>query len=134
MTRKKSAQQKADPPAHRTLVESVNAEALRREFFTAKQIAIHQARWGIDGPGVPPDVCRYCGQHWQHRIGSRLDGHAACIVPEDFKRRIGELLRSPLVTYATIADVLDVTSGIVRSWAFSAGIVGPTVHKLRQRD
>jgi hypothetical protein len=108
----------------------LDVEALRAEFFVAKQTALYRARWA-DGPVAPSDVCCYCGRYWQQRVGSRLDGHAACIVPDDFKRRIGELLRSPLVTYAVVAEVLGVTPGIVRSWAFSAGVVGPTTHKLR---
>jgi hypothetical protein len=108
------------------------AQTLRDEFVVAKQIALYRARWSPDDSEVPSDVCRYCGRYWQRRFGSHLDGHAACIVPEDFKRRVGSLLRSPLVTYAAIAEVLGVTPAIVRSWAFSAGVAGPTTHKLRK--
>jgi hypothetical protein len=109
----------------------IDVRALREEFIAARQQALAQARWSADDPKVPPDVCRYCGRHWQRRAGSRLDGHAACIVPEDFKQRVGDLLRPAPMTYAVIADALDVTPNIVRSWAFSAGVVGPTTHKLR---
>lgn len=110
---------------------ALDAKALCDEFFIAKQTASCRARWGADDPGAPSNTCRYCGLYWQPRVGSHLDGHAACIVPDEFKRRIGELLRSPLVTYKIIAEALGITHGIVRSWAFSAGIAGPTTHKLR---
>jgi hypothetical protein len=112
----------------------IDGEALRSEFVEAKQTAQSRAVWALDGPSVPSDVCRYCGRFWQQRAGSQLDGHAACIVPNDFKRKIGELLRSPLVTYASIAKELGVTQGIVYSWAITAGIVGPTTHKLRRKN
>ena len=108
-------------------------DALRDEFYAARLAASQRARWDASDPGAPPDACRYCGRHWQRRAGSRLDGHAACIVGEDFKRRVGELLRSPAVTYAAVAEAVGVTPGVVQSWAYSAGVAGPLSHLLRRR-
>lgn len=67
---------------------------------------------------IPINTCRYCGKHWRLWTGSKLDGHAACVVTEDFKRRVGELLRSPTVTYSMIAETIGLTPSIVRSWTF----------------
>jgi hypothetical protein len=111
----------------------IDTVALLEEFHTAKQIVAQHARWSATD-AVPVNTCRYCGRYWQHRFGSRLDGHAACIVTEDFKRRVGEVLRSsPTVTYRSLAKTLGVTPGIVNSWAFSAGIAGPVTHSLRKK-
>jgi len=110
----------------------LDPQALCHDFLVARQTALRHARWATEAP--PLNICRYCGRYWERRAGSHLDGHAACIVSDDFKRQIGELLRSPLVTYTVVADVLGVTPGIVRSWAFSAGVVGPTTHKLRLKN
>lgn len=105
---------------------------LRDAFHAAKLVASQRARWAAGDPGAPADTCRYCGRPRQHRFGSKLDGHAACIVTEDFKRLVGEVLRSPTATNAKVAAVLGVTPGIVRSWSYSAGVAGPTSHPLRK--
>lgn len=101
------------------------AAALRVAFLEARKAAQRGARRAPDDPEVSLKFCRYCGRSRQHFAGSRLDGHAACIVDEPFKLRVGDLLRLPTVTYADIAEALGVTTGIVRSWAFSAGVAGP---------
>lgn len=107
--------------------------ALRDAFRHSNMSASQRARWCRDFPGADPDTCRYCGKYWRPWAGSKLDGHAACIVTEDFKKRVGELLRSsPTLTYAAIADVIGVTPGVVRSWAFAAGVAGPLSHSLRK--
>lgn len=82
-------------------------------------MAAQFARWDADDPGADSNACRYCGRHWRRWCGSKLDGHAACVVTADFKLRLVDLLRSsPKVTYAAIAVVLGVTPAVVRSWTF----------------
>jgi len=92
--------------------------ALRDAFHTANMIVSQRALWCSGYPGATPNTCRYCGRHWRQWAGSKLDGHAACIVTEDFKQRLMELLRSPQVTYTAIADAIGVTPSVVRSWTY----------------
>jgi hypothetical protein len=83
-------------------------------------VASQRARWCADDPGADLNTCRYCGKHWRRWAGSKLDGHAACIVTGDFKHRLVILLRSPTVTYQAIAvaDAIGVTPAVVRSWTY----------------
>jgi hypothetical protein len=96
----------------------IDAVALRDEFNVARRVVAQRARWDASDPGAPPDTCRYCGRHWRRWSGSQLDGHAACIVTEDFKRHVKQVLRSPTVTYAAVAVAIGVTPAVVRSWTF----------------
>ena len=90
---------------------------LRDEFVAAKQKARADAVWDPSNPALPPETCPYCGQYRQQRPGCLLDGHAACIVTDDFKRRVAAVLRSsPTMTYAVVAEMLGVTSGVVIAW------------------
>ena len=95
-----------------------DAASLRDEFHHANMVASQRARWCSGYPGAEPNTCRYCGRHWRQWAGSKLDGHAACIVTEDFKQRLTALLRSPRVTYQAIADAIGVTPSVVRSWTY----------------
>ncbi len=95
-----------------------DAVALRDEFRVSNLVASQRARWCADYPGADLNTCRYCGRHWRRWAGSKLDGHAACIVTDDFKRRLIEILRSPAVTYQAIATAIGVTPSVVRSWTF----------------
>lgn len=96
--------------------------ALRDRFRFSNMSASQRARWCSGHPGAEPNTCRYCGRHWRQWAGSKLDGHAACIVTEDFKREIAELMRSaPAITYQTIATAIGVTPAVVRSWAYPIG-------------
>jgi hypothetical protein len=97
----------------------IEASKLRDAFRTSNMIASQRARWCADYPGAEPNTCRYCGRHWRQWTGSKLDGHAACIVTEDFKQQLGEILRSsPLMTYMAIAEAIGVTPAVVRSWTY----------------
>ena len=97
----------------------IDVAALRDAFRFSNMTASQRALWCSDHPGAEPNTCRYCGRHWRQWAGSKLDGHAACIVTEDFKQRISEILRaSPGTTYATIASAIDVTPAVVRSWTY----------------
>lgn len=97
---------------------AIEATALRDAFHTANMIVSQRALWCSGYPGATPNTCRYCGRHWRQWAGSKLDGHAACIVTEDFKQRLIGLLRSPNVTYTAIANAIGVTPSVVRSWTF----------------
>lgn len=104
-----------------SIVQSVIFEgaALCDEFRLSNLVASQRARWCADDPGAESNTCRYCGRHWRRWRGSKLDGHAACIVTEDFKQRLVDLLHaSPKVTYAMIAGALGVSPAVVRSWTF----------------
>ena len=97
---------------------SFNSVSLRDEFRLSNLAASQRARWCADDPGAPPRTCRYCGKHWKRWAGSKLDGHAACIVTEDFKEHLSEILRSPTVSYQEIADAIGVTPSVIRAWTF----------------
>ena len=96
-----------------------DAASLRDEFRYANMAASQRARWCSGYPGAEPNTCRYCGRHWRQWAGSKLDGHAACIVSEDFKQRLAEIIRSsPGMTYQAIASAIGVTPAVVRSWTY----------------
>jgi hypothetical protein len=61
-------------------------------------------------------LCRYCGQRWMYWRGSALDGHAACLVSDEMKRRVAEVMQSPFVTGRRLAERLGVSESVVRSW------------------
>jgi hypothetical protein len=96
----------------------LDAAALRDAFHISNMIASQRALWCSGYPGAEPNTCRYCGRYWRQWAGSKLDGHAACIVTEDFKQHLSTLLRSPEVTYLAIADAIGVTPSVVRSWTY----------------
>lgn len=93
-----------------------DASALRDEFRFSNMVASQGAKWCSDYPGAEPNTCRYCGRWWRQWAGSKLDGHAACIVTKDFKQRVTDLLRSPTVSYQSIAKAIGVSPAVVRSW------------------
>lgn len=94
----------------------VDTGALRDDFRLSNMIVSQRARWCADYPGAEPNTCRYCGKYWRLWAGSKLDGHAACIVTNDFKGRLNAILRSPHVTYTMVANAIGVSPAIVRSW------------------
>ncbi len=112
--------------AEEPVSETLDIAVLIYEFRLSRMIASQRARWGTDDPGADPDKCRYCGRLWRRWAGSKLDGHAACIVTDDFKRWLLEILRSPRVTYVAVAEAIGVTPSVVRSWTY------PTRRTLRR--
>lgn len=102
-----------------SVAQIFDAATLRDEFRLSNLAASQGARWCADHPGAEPNTCRYRGKHWRRWAGSKLDGHAACIVTDDFKLHLAELLRSPTVTFAAIAEAIGVTPAVVRSWTFA---------------
>ena len=99
-------------------VTPFDAASLRDDFRVSNMIASQRALWCADHPSAKPNTCRYCGKHWRRWTGSKLDGHSACIVTDDFKQKLSEILCSPTVSYQVIADALGVTPAVVRSWTF----------------
>ena len=96
-----------------------DASALRDSYRFSNMSASQRALWCSGHPGAEPNTCRYCGRHWRQWVGSKLDGHAACIVTDDFKQKVAELLRSsPTITYQAIAAAIGVTPAVVRSWTY----------------
>jgi hypothetical protein len=107
---------------------TIDGMALRDAFRFSNMSASQRALWCRDYPGAEPNTCRYCGKHWRQWVGSKLDGHAACIVTEDFKHRLKEMLdSSPTVTYASIAKEIGVTIAVVRSWTYPIRSARPHV-------
>jgi hypothetical protein len=96
----------------------IDAASLRDAFHISNTIASQRARWCAGDPGADPKLCRYCGKAWRKWPGSRLDGHAACIVTADFKQQLKEFLRPATVTYKQVADAIGVSESVVRSWTF----------------
>lgn len=65
-----------------------------------------------------PDRCRYCGKWWRKWNGSRLDGHAKCVVGSEFKQYLRTTLMHTSVSFMKISERLGVTESVVRSWVF----------------
>jgi hypothetical protein len=97
----------------------LDPDSLRDAFRISNMCASQRARWCSGDPGADPSLCRYCGRRWLKYAGSKLDGHAACVVTEDFKQQIGDLLRSsPEITFKKVADAIGVTASVVRAWTY----------------
>lgn len=89
---------------------------LCESFSRARDEASAAARYAPDD--APPDTCRYCGDHWRRWAGSKLDGHAKCIVTDSFKGELAAVLRNPRIGYSDVALAIGVTPSVVRSWTF----------------
>ena len=94
-------------------------QKLRDRYHHARMITSQRARWDASDPGREPNTCRYCGRHWIPWAGSKLDGHAACVVTPEFKAHVAELLRAPSISYAKIAAIIGVSASVVRSWTLA---------------
>lgn len=88
-------------------------EQIVEAFTVARSEALHHAkhRWEC-----PPGVCRFCGERWIPWSGTKLDGHAKCIVTPAFKKLLGAYMDLPWVTYKMVGDRLGVSPSVVRSW------------------
>lgn len=68
-------------------------------------------------PSIPSRSCRYCGKHRGSWAGSRLDGHALCVVGDEFKVFVGQQMRAHCrLTYAVVAQAVGVSHSVVRAW------------------
>lgn len=108
-------------------------KVLRDHYHNARMSTSQRARWDASDPGAPPNTCRYCGKHWRAWFGSKLDGHAACIVTDDFKREVRDLLGDPRLSYQTVAEAIGVTPAVVRSWTFPIRGPGARAEARRTR-
>lgn len=63
------------------------------------------------------DTCRYCGRFWRKWTGSKLDGHAKCLVDERFRFLMRTCTVNPQLSYDKIGQRLGVTVSVVRCWA-----------------
>lgn len=61
--------------------------------------------------------CQYCGKRWWPFAGTKLDGHAKCVVGEPFKALLVALMADdPTWTQPMVADALGVTVAVLRAW------------------
>lgn len=95
----------------------IDLAEIRDRFRSERSSQSRCAKWCADHPAYP-DLCRFCGRRWIKWAGSKLDGHAKCIVGDDFKAWLRDQLRDPRLTYVAVADACDVSPAIVRSWTF----------------
>lgn len=65
---------------------------------------------------VLPSECRYCGKYRGSWQGSKLDGHALCLVSPEFRHALAVAMRDPRLTYDLVAQTLGVPKTTVRAW------------------
>lgn len=66
---------------------------------------------------LAPFVCRYCNSYWRPVAGTLLDGHAACVVSDEFKTRLAAVMRwHPEFGYHVVSAALGVSYATVRAW------------------
>lgn len=94
--------------AQQTVLAEIRA-SYDRARLAANREAVHQSN-------VPPLTCRYCGMHWRLWNGSKLDGHAKCIVTPEFKAQLAASIRDTLIPYSAVGEAVGVSSSVVRSW------------------
>lgn len=69
---------------------------------------------------TPRNTCGYCGRFWRPFGGSKLAGHATCVVSEAFQRQVEFRYRTdPRLTMVAIARKLDVSVATVVAWVRS---------------
>lgn len=67
------------------------------------------------------NTCSYCGRFWIPFGGSRLAGHATCVVSEQFQRLVEVRWRcDPRLTFGAIARTLGVSTATVVAWVRNA--------------
>lgn len=100
---------------HVTAHAEVLAE-LASGYHVSLAVASMRARYP-DSPDVPAYTCRYCGKHRAAWFGSKLGGHAKCVVTVDFMLRVLDVLEQhPTLTMAELAAHLDITLATLRAW------------------
>ncbi len=94
-------------------------DELPAAFAAARTTASGAARFA---PGkAPAHTCRYCGEFWSYYGASNNDGHAVCIVPEEFRRAVEKMWRySPTLNMQTIAGVCGVSKKTINAWIHGA--------------
>lgn len=85
-----------------------------REAYRADRDAVSASASPL--ASVDPAICRYCGKGRVAYPNSKLDGHGACMVSPEFKRRLALALRDPRITYELLAEAFDVGVSTIRAW------------------
>lgn len=66
---------------------------------------------GTTGP------CRYCGEPWRRWMGSKIDGHALCLVSPEIRDDIVAIIaRSAMLRVEDVAAQLGLTTAVMRAW------------------
>jgi hypothetical protein len=85
--------------------------ALAREYQRARAEQLAAAR----APAI--GECRYCGKHWLAVAGSKLDGHAKCMVTRAFLRLVRQALElDDTISFDMLAEACDVSQWTARAW------------------
>lgn len=86
-------------------------EAFAAARVTASTAAIYPRA------STPRNTCRYCGRFWKAVPGTRIDGHARCVVGVAFQHAVHELRwNDPALTRHRIGEVCGVSSSVVSAW------------------
>lgn len=90
----------------------------------AAALAALRARYDADRaarqaahPPAAPGVCRYCGRAWRPWPGSKLDGHARCLVSAETLSAVA----SCPAPHSAIAATLGVSVAVARAWGRRGG-------------
>lgn len=100
------------------IVGVLSLDAIRELYAKARAEAVAAAKHDpLEAGWAERQICPYCGEWWRKWNGSRLDGHAACIVPQWFKTNLrAELAPRADITFMEVAKALDLSVAVVRSW------------------
>lgn len=92
-------------------------EMLAVEYDLARQETHRTARFANGGDARHGLQCRYCGKHRQAWRGTRLDGHARCVVTPAFMLLVLEVFEAvPGLTMREVASMLGVSQPTIRAW------------------
>jgi hypothetical protein len=99
-------------------VNTLLLETVRDLYERARREAVAAAKHDpLEPQWAEREMCPYCGEWWRKWNGSKLDGHAACMVPQWFKDDLRKELASRAdVSYADVAKALGVSLSVIRSW------------------
>ncbi len=61
--------------------------------------------------------CRYCGKPWNRWRGSKLDGHALCLVSPEIRDEIVRIVSGSVhIAINDVADRLGISRSVFRAW------------------
>jgi hypothetical protein len=108
-------------------------EQLRRRYEFDRMLTSAHAYWDADDPNAPANTCRYCGRHWLKWFGSKLDGHASCVVTDDFKQILHDRVwHAADITIVAAATALGVSESVMRSWITPIAYKPPSPRSRRK--
>ncbi len=68
-------------------------------------------------PDPPPNICRYCRRYRNEWHGTKLDGHAKCMISSSFSRLLYCAMRADYrLTFKSVAEALDMSPSVTRAW------------------